>query len=185
MKLVLIFGPQAVGKMTIGHELEKITPLKLLHNHMTIELLSPLFGFSPEMWRLSSLFRQEIFEAFSKSDSYGLIFTYVWAFDLQSDWNYVDNICAIFERNGADIYFVELEASLDVRLERNKTPHRLRHKPTKRNIERSEHDLTATMEKHRLNSFEGEITRTPYVRIDNSNLRPEEVAKIIKETFQF
>ncbi|MED3553043.1 hypothetical protein P4449_21750 [Cytobacillus praedii] len=38
MKFVLIFGPQAVGKMTVGQELEKITELKLFHNHMTIEL---------------------------------------------------------------------------------------------------------------------------------------------------
>ncbi|GAE48204.1 hypothetical protein JCM21738_5289 [Mesobacillus boroniphilus JCM 21738] len=40
MKFVLIFGPQAVGKMTVGHELEKITELKLFHNHMTIELVN-------------------------------------------------------------------------------------------------------------------------------------------------
>lgn len=37
MKFVLIFGPQAVGKMTVGHEIEKITDLKLFHNHMTID----------------------------------------------------------------------------------------------------------------------------------------------------
>ena len=29
MKFVLITGPQAVGKMTVGQELEKITDLKL------------------------------------------------------------------------------------------------------------------------------------------------------------
>ena len=77
MKFVLLFGPQAVGKMTVGKELSKITDLKLLHNHMTIDLLEPFFGFSPEMWRLSSLFREEIFNSFSKSDNYGMIFTFV------------------------------------------------------------------------------------------------------------
>lgn len=81
MKLVLLFGPQAVGKMTVRQELEKITDLKLFHNHMTIELLEPLFKFSPEMWRLSNLFRTEIFKAVSVSELKGLIFTYVWAFD--------------------------------------------------------------------------------------------------------
>ncbi len=40
MNLIMIFGPQAVGKMTVGQELEKITGLKLFHNHMTIDLLS-------------------------------------------------------------------------------------------------------------------------------------------------
>jgi hypothetical protein len=33
MKFVIIFGPQAVGKMTVGYELEKITDLKLFHYH--------------------------------------------------------------------------------------------------------------------------------------------------------
>jgi shikimate kinase len=32
MKFIIIFGPQAVGKMTVGHELEKTTKLKLFHN---------------------------------------------------------------------------------------------------------------------------------------------------------
>jgi hypothetical protein len=73
LKFVLIFGPQAVGKMTIGHELEKMTELKLFHNHQTIDLLHPYFGFTSEMWRLSSMFREEIFKAVAKSDMYGLI----------------------------------------------------------------------------------------------------------------
>ena len=46
MKFVLIFGPHAVGKMTVGYELEKITGLKLFHNHMTIELVSPFLTVS-------------------------------------------------------------------------------------------------------------------------------------------
>ena len=44
MKFVLITGPQAVGKMTVGQELVKITKLKLLHNHMTIEPVLEVFG---------------------------------------------------------------------------------------------------------------------------------------------
>ncbi len=38
MKFVLIFGPQAVGKMTVGHEHEKMIDLKLFHNHITIKI---------------------------------------------------------------------------------------------------------------------------------------------------
>lgn len=72
-KFVFIFGPQAVGKMSVGQELAKETGLKLFHNHMTIDLLEPLFGFSTEMWKLTHLFRQEIFKSFSKSDNYGMI----------------------------------------------------------------------------------------------------------------
>jgi shikimate kinase len=185
MKFILLFGPQAVGKMTVGQELEKITELKLFHNHMTIELVTPFFNYGTEAGkRLVHLFRQEIFEEVSKSDLYGLIFTYVWAFDHQSDWNYVDSVCKLFESRGGVVYFVELEADLSERLERNKSPHRLEHKPTKRNLLRSEQDLLSTMKRYRLNSLEGEIKRENYIKINNTDLSAEEVAEIIKEQFQ-
>lgn len=185
MKFVLIFGPQAVGKMTVGQELAKITGLKLFHNHMTIEMVTPIFDFgTKEGQRLVSLFRKEIFEAAAKSDLEGLIFTYVWAFNHPSDWNYVNEVCKIFESRGGTVYFVELEADLNERLERNKSPHRLEHKPTKRNIEWSENNLKKSLEKYRLNSIEGEISKEEYIRINNTSMSAEEVAKVIKDKFQ-
>jgi len=185
MKFVLIFGPQAVGKMTVGHELEKITDLKLFHNHMTIELVLPFFDFGTEPFqRLVDLFRWEIFEEVSKSDLYGIIFTYVWALDQQADWDFVERVCSLFESRGGEAYLVELEADLETRLERNRTPHRLKHKPSKRNMEQSERNLIETMKNNRLNSLEGEIQRKNYIRINNTHLSPAEVAQIIKEKFQ-
>ncbi len=44
MKLVLIIGSGAVGKMTVGQELMKITDLRLFHNHMMIEPVLDVFG---------------------------------------------------------------------------------------------------------------------------------------------
>lgn len=184
MKFVLVFGPQAVGKMTVGHELEKITELKLFHNHMTIDLVHPFFGYSAETWRLVDLFRFEIFEAVARSELHGLIFTYVWALDVQTDWDFVQKIISIFESNGGEVYFVELEAPVDERIERNKTPHRLEHKPTKRDLVQSEQNLLTSMEKHRLNSLEGEITKENYIRINNAGVSPEDVAAMIKEKFE-
>lgn len=184
VKFVIIFGPQAVGKMTVGHELEKLTELKLFHNHTTIEMLAPYFGFSSEMWGLVNKFRQDIFEVAATSDMYGMIFTYVWGFDLQTDWDYVDKVCKIFEDKDGEVFLVELEADLEERIERNKTPHRLEHKPTKRDIARSEQELKRTMELHRLNSYEGEIRRKNYIKINNTKLTAFEVADIIKNKYK-
>jgi hypothetical protein len=39
------------------------------------------------------------------------------------------------------------------------------------------------MEKYRLNSLPGEITRKNYLKIDNTNIIPEEVAERIKSEF--
>ena len=184
MKFVVIFGPHAVGKMTVGQELSKLTGLKLFHNHMTIDLVANFFDyFTPQGNRLVHLFRQEIFEEVSKSDLYGMIFTYMWAFDLQSDWDYIDNVCNLFESRGSEIYFVELEADYDVRIERNKTPNRLENKPTKRDIQHSESLLRKLEERYRLNSTENEIQRKNYIRINNTNISPGEVARTIKNAF--
>jgi hypothetical protein len=80
---------------------------------------------------------------------------------------------------------VELEADLDERLERNKSPHRLAEKPTKRNLEFSEQNLRSTLEKYRLNSEDGEIKEENYLRINNTNLSAETVAQMIKDKFLF
>lgn len=181
---MFIFGPQAVGKMTVGQELSKMTGLKLFHNHMTIEMLHPLFGYTSEMWRLAKLFRNEVFEAFSKSDRYGLIFTKVWDFSSAQEKEEIERMCGIFESKDIDIYFIELEAGTEERLKRNKSLHRLQHKPTKRNIQESEENLLSTMESKRLNSFDGELDRKHYLRINNTNLSAEEVAKQIKYYFE-
>jgi len=184
MKLVHVFGPQAVGKMTVGQELAKTTDLKLFHNHMTIDLVSHFFDYSTqEGKRLVNLFRQEILEEVSKSNLYGIVFTYVWAFNLPSDWDYVNRISQLFESRGGTVYYVELEADLEERLERNKSSNRLEHKPSKRDIEWSENDLKESMEKYRLNSLEGEMKFSNYIKINNTYLSAEEVARIIKEKF--
>jgi hypothetical protein len=39
------------------------------------------------------------------------------------------------------------------------------------------------MEEHRLNSKEGEITRENYLRINNTDLSADEVARLIKDAF--
>lgn len=184
MKFILLFGAQAVGKMTVGQELAKITGLKLFHNHMTIDLVSPFFNYSTETGKkLVYLFREQIFEEAAKSDLEGLIFTYVRWFDYKDDCDYVDKVCDIFRAKHVPIYFVELEADVNERIARNKSPHRLDQKFLKRDIERSEKDLKKSVEEHRLTSLPGEITEKNYIRIDNTHLSPEEVAKMIKEKF--
>ncbi len=55
--------------------------------------------------RLVSLFRNEIFEEVSKSDLSGMIFTYIWAFDLQEDWDYIHHVENIFESKRWDSVF--------------------------------------------------------------------------------
>ena len=77
MKLIIICGPPAAGKMTVGMELERETGLKLLHNHMTIELVRKFFEFgTPQFERLDQKIRFEIFKEVANSELPGIIFYY-------------------------------------------------------------------------------------------------------------
>lgn len=181
MKLLFLFGDAAVGKMTVGQELMKITNLRLFHNHMMIEPVIEIFGTfqSKTIQRL----REVIFEDFAVSDNYGLIFTYLWAFDLQSDWDYTAHVAELFKAHGAEVYYAELVAPQEIRLQRNVTENRLKNKPSKRDIEISNQRLLRDDSRYRCVSNKGEIPFENYIKIDNTDLSPEAAAQIIKERF--
>ena len=46
MKMILILGPQAVGKMTIGECISEKMGLPLLHNHVTLDAIWPYIGWN-------------------------------------------------------------------------------------------------------------------------------------------
>jgi hypothetical protein len=184
MNFVIIFGPLAVGKMTVGQELEKITDLKLFHNHMTIELILPYFDIqSLSFKKLRNAFRILMFEEVAKSKLAGLIFTYVWMLDSEKDCKFIDTIVQIFEKENATVCFVELEASSEVRIKRNRSPNRLKHKLSKNNFKTSEKELLDTDLKHTLNSSKNEFKVYNHIKINNTNLSADSVAKIISERF--
>ena len=171
MKVVFIFGPQAVGKMTIGEKLAGKIGVPLLFNHMTLDILTPFLGWSKDTFRISQLIRCEVLEAIAKNPlSNGIIMTFGFYFDDQSDWDIFHRYCEIFEGHGIDVHLVELTANLEERLVRNKTEHRLKKKPSKRDIEFSDAELLTSYNKHRLTSNPGEIDHPNYLKLDVTNL---------------
>ncbi len=183
--LVILVGPHAVGKMTVGQELAKITELRLFHNHMSIEIPRKLFAGPEKEFRiLKQVIRDTVFDLFVQGDFYGLIFTYMCAFDMKEDVDYLVDLIAKFEATGTKCHVIELYADFDVRLERNKSENRLLHKESKRNLEWSESEMRHTSSIVRLNSYEGEpLPFASYFKIDNTHLPPEEVALMIKQRF--
>ena len=163
MKLVLIIGSGAVGKMSVGMELAKRTNLRLFHNHMMIEPVLDIFGY--HNGKLVDKLRNMILDEFVQSKQVGLIFTYMWAFDLQEDWDYILSVASKFD----EVYCIELVASQQVRLVRNKTDNRLSHKPSKRNLDFSSNRILHEDEHYRLISNENEIPFDNYMKIDNTD----------------
>jgi hypothetical protein len=183
MKLLLLFGNSAVGKMTVGQELAKITPLHLMHNHMMIEPVLEIFGdFRGDV--IQKL-RTVILEEFGKSDYFGMIFTYMMAFDMPSEYEYLQKVKDSLGVSEEDVYYVELVAPQDVRLQRNATENRLKHKASKRDIEASSQRLLNDDRRYRCVSLPGEIPFPNYLRLENGAISAEEAARIIRKHFGF
>ena len=151
---------------------------------MAIELVLNFFDFGEAQFEaLVSEFRQRVFEEVATSDLPGLIFTFVWAVEHESDREFVERSCDIFRDKGAAVYFVELQADLEERLSRNETEFRLSHKASKRDIESSRKRLLDDDEKYKLNSDGDSFIKDSYLKIDNTNLSATKTARMIADEF--
>lgn len=181
--LIVISGPQAVGKMTVAECLKEKIGYALMVNHDSIEVSDKIFGFAtPEQKEFNRLIREAAYDTAIKYNI-DMIFTWVMAYDSEKDWKYINKLKSKFEDSGGTFYFVELEANVETRLKRNVTPHRLESKFSKNDIERSNKDLLNTMEKYRLNSNEDEKVCENHIKINNEKLSPGEVSDIIIDRF--
>jgi hypothetical protein len=189
VELVILFGPPAVGKMTVGYELCKLTGFKLLHNHMTVEPLIEIFPFgSPPFLRLVAEFRRRIVEEAFDADLPGLVMTLVWGLDLESDTEWVRSYVDLAESRGSHVRLVELYAELDERRRRNATEFRLDRKRTHRDQELSVQILEGLDREHVMNtgmdtpaSARALLEEHGHLRIDGTHLEAVETATLIAQ----
>lgn len=184
MNLIILFGPPAVGKMTVGQELSKLTGYKLLHNHMTIDLVTEFFDFgTPQFGRLVPAFRQMLVAEAAASDLLGLIFTFVWAFDEASDKQFLDGLRDSVSRHGGSTYYAELEAGMEERLVRNRTENRLKHKKMT-DCEKTEAFLVQAQTQYQMNSSGDFPYPEQHIKINNLHLSAKEAAEQIVQAFE-
>lgn len=182
--LIIICGPQAVGKMTVAESLRDKLKYNLMMNHDSIEVSDRIFGFAtPAQKEFNAVFRKTAFDLAVKHNV-DLLFTYVCAFEMLQEREYLNSLAKLFESNGGNFYFVELSADLEKRLERNVTPHRLERKASKRDVEWSKANLLRDTELHKLNSDPEEVWFEHHLKIDNTNLEPDEVADLVIKYFE-
>ena len=180
MTLVLVFGPPAVGKMTVGRAIADAGGFRLFHNHHVIEPLLEVFEFeTPEFQGLMGEFRQRVLEEAAAADV-DLVFTLVWALDLPEDAVAMRRHLAPFVEAGRRVVMVELVADLETRLARNRTPYRLAEKKSKRDVEWSD-DNVRGLERIQMNTgvpspADEVIADFPHLRIDNTDRTPDDVA---------
>ena len=181
--LIIVCGPQAVGKMTVAESLRDKLKYNMMMNHDSIEISDKIFGFAtPAQKEFNYYIREKAFQLAAKHNV-DMIFTYVAAFELQKEIDYLKNLENQFVKSGGKFYFVELSADLETRLERNLTPHRMERKASKRDVKWSRENLLRDAQRHQLNTKDGEILFDNHIKIDNTNLSPDEVADMVIERY--
>ena len=181
-ELLVVIGPPAVGKMTVGRAITAASDFRLFHNHHVIEPLAEGFGFGhPGFERLKEAWRREVVEEAAASGM-RLVATFVWGVDLPEDADYVRRFIAPYADRGLRVSFVELYAGLETRLVRNTGADRVAAKPSKSDIEWSQRHVVE-MDRERMNTDPDRpspadvvLAEHRHLRLDNTDLSPEEVA---------
>jgi hypothetical protein len=144
--LVFLYGPPAVGKLTVAEELVKRRSFRVLHNHVTIDAVTAVLPFGTEaFWGVVGRLRRDLVAA-AAHEGIDLVYTYVFA---PGDEPHVDAIAAAYEDAGGTLTFVQLVAPIDELLRRVGNASRSAHgkitepEPLQRLL--SEHDVFASI----------------------------------------
>lgn len=166
MKLVCIYGPPAVGKLTVAEELGRLTSLAVWDNHTSLDCVLPIFPFGTEsLSTLTEQIRLLVLEEAAR-EGVDVIFTIVFAFP--DDVAYVEGIFSVVEKHGGSVCLVQLTCNVDEQEKRVLSEDRARRKKT-RSLERVREwndtlDLTTP------------IPNRPTLTIDTTTTSPTDVA---------
>jgi tRNA uridine 5-carbamoylmethylation protein Kti12 len=106
VRLIFIYGPPAVGKLTVARELAALTGIALFHNHVSIDAVRSVFPRgSLSFARLVPKFRRDVFAEAAEA-GVDVIFTFVYANQVD-DGDVADLVEPVTSRGG-ELCFVQL-----------------------------------------------------------------------------
>jgi len=182
-ELLLITGPPAVGKMTVGRAIAARSAYRLFHNHHTIEPLLEVFGHGTRAFEvLNEEFRLRVVQE-AAADGLSLIFTFAWWVDSDEDAEVVARLMAPYADAGLPVRVVELYADLPTRLARNAGADRIAAKPSKADLAWSDAHVRELDAAHRMNTdparpcvADGLLASLPHLRVRTEGRAAEDVA---------
>jgi hypothetical protein len=174
MKLIFLYGPPAVGKLTVAQELAALTGYKVFHNHLTFDYAAALFEpFTPPFWALCNELRRMTIALAAKHGLEGLVFTYCYAYP--DDDAYVARIRTIVESASGEVHFVQLLCDLEELTQRVIAPDRQEFGKLT-----SPQGLQETLSRYDLFT---PIPNSDTLCIDNTQLGPRQAAEQIIDHF--
>ena len=168
--LVYLYGPPAVGKLTVARELQRQSGFKLFHNHLTVDAVRPVFDFAtPPFTEVIHRLRLDVFET-AADHGIDVIFTNnsVWGIPEGRALfvAFAEEAKIRVQRAGGKVLFVQLTAPTDTLIDRVGSP--------------SRHDLGKLVKPERLRQLLAQLDPAPLhpddVVIDTAHLQPTEAA---------
>lgn len=173
MKLIFMYGPPAVGKLTVAEKLSELTGIPLFHNHLSRDLVKDIYNENlMDHYALVDTIRVDVLDYCSKNGT-DLIFTYVYGGS--ADDTNVKTFTETVQKNNGEVVFVELTASREDLINRVDNESRTKYKKlTDPAI------LSSITEEMGIYS----IPLVEPLRINTSELSPDESAKYIADKLQ-
>ena len=113
MRLVYLYGPPGVGKLTVARELVALTDLKLFHNHLTVNLVKSIFPFDSEPYvRLMRQFRRDMVAEAARS-GVDLVFTGVYI-GTEEQLEAIQRMVEPVYAGGGTVLFVKLTCDREI-----------------------------------------------------------------------
>lgn len=127
MDLIFLYGLPGSGKLTIAKELVKRQPeLKLFHNQMTVDIISPIIPFPhPRGFKLSEQYRLLMIDACLDLDI-SLVMTHVYA--VTEDDAYINKVIDLIDQKGGKAFFIHLVCDRETVFQRIQNPDRKNHR---------------------------------------------------------
>ncbi len=170
MRLLFLYGPPAVGKLTVARSVAELTGGRLFHNHLTVNLAKSLYEFgSPGFIELRERVWMEVFRHAMAEGMPLLIFTFNPENSVPQ--RFVDSLFAEVAASGGEVIAVELAADEAAIEERIAAESRKR--------EGKLVDLELYRRLRDSGVFDSPVLPPPRLRIDTTRLSPAESARAI------
>ena len=175
MKLIIIHGPPAAGKLTVANAVAARTAFKVFHNHLSIDCTVPVFEMGSDgFWDLNLRIRCDVI-AEAARQGIDLIHTFCYAKDVD-DEAYRQLVSAASD-NGGEVHAVYVNSRDEVRKLRiaDESRVRIRKLTDPASVDRQRHENV-------LFSVHPDFAEETLV-IDTSDITPDEAAAMIIDRF--
>lgn len=176
VKLIILYGPPGVGKLTIARLLAEATGLDLVHNHLVSDLVLSVFRRNTQSAiSLSANIKNLILKTAAQERKKGIIMTFLYDSGKKNQINGWCNDCAkIMHEYGGEIFLVRLSCEIETLKLRVADPSRLETKK----ITSPEKLLTVIKNEGSFGEVSKDIVES--LHIDNTHISPEEATDAIR-----